>query len=165
MKPPTISRRFQFCMGHRVHGHESKCAHLHGHNYVAVVHARARRLDRVGRVIDFSVIKSLVGGWIEENWDHGFMLWDRDPLLSLWGCRVRHHGIDSRTVSRGETGPLHEIDRVEHKIYPLPSNPTAENIADFLLRQVCPEVLKDSAVEVHRVDLWETENCMACAEL
>ena len=40
-----------------MHGHESKCAHLHGHNYKFEFHCTAGSLDNVGRVIDFSDIK------------------------------------------------------------------------------------------------------------
>jgi hypothetical protein len=54
-----IVRRIAFSAGHRVHGHESKCRHFHGHNYVAYFHALPRRgLDPLGRVIDFGVIKA-----------------------------------------------------------------------------------------------------------
>ncbi len=74
---PECTRRLQFCCGHRVMRHESKCAHLHGHNYVAFFTASAQ-LDDVGRVIDFSVIKERVGGWIDEFWDHGFVLNEED---------------------------------------------------------------------------------------
>ncbi len=41
----TATRRVQFCAGHRVHRHESKCRNLHGHNYVAFFTAEAERLD------------------------------------------------------------------------------------------------------------------------
>ncbi len=73
MRPETCTRRIQFCCGHRVHRHEGKCANLHGHNYVLFVTAQGS-LDSVGRVIDFSVLKERIGGWIDQNWDHGFVL-------------------------------------------------------------------------------------------
>ncbi len=50
-------------------------------------------------------------------------------------------------------------------IFCLPYNPTAENMADYLLRTVCPEVLIGTGVVVTKVVLWETENCFATAEL
>ena len=80
----TATRRVQFCAGHRVMGHENKCAHLHGHNYVALITARADKLDSVGRVIDFSVIKQRVGGWIEQHWDHGFIIARNDEQVMQW---------------------------------------------------------------------------------
>src|SRR5262249_24520110 len=48
------ARRITFCTGHRVLRHEGKCAHLHGHNYTAIVHAAAPDLDGLGRVVDFA---------------------------------------------------------------------------------------------------------------
>ena len=134
----TCTRRIQFCSGHRVFGHEGKCRHLHGHNYVAFITAEAEELDSVGRVIDFSVLKELVGGWIDRNWDHGCVLWagDTEALLAVKACQPS-------------------------KIFELPNNPTAENMADFLLLIVCPAVLKETGVVVTKIVLWETENCYA----
>lgn len=142
MKTITCTRRLTFCAGHRVYGHESKCAQPHGHNYVVHVTAEAEKLDRVGRVIDFSVLKERVGGWIETNWDHGFLLCEADVSL--------------RAALAGNGG---------FKLFVLKENPTAENLADFLLRVVCPDVLRDTNVVVVRVRVEETENCYAEAKL
>ena len=139
----TCTRRIQFCAGHRVMGHENKCAHLHGHNYVAFIEAQGD-LDNIGRVIDFGVLKERVGGWIEEYWDHGFIL-----------------SVDDEAVRRA----LDLLKDPPQKLYLLFSNPTAENMASSLLDEVCPWVLKDTGVKVTKVTLWETENCKATATL
>lgn len=133
----TCTRRIQFCAGHRVAGHEGKCQHLHGHNYVAFITAEADELDTVGRVIDFSVLKERVGGWIDTNWDHKMVLW-----------------VDDTWVKYLTGTPC----------YKLPTNPTAENMAQHLLGVVCPDVLSDTGVVVTAVRLWETENCYADAK-
>lgn len=149
MKKPTITctRRVQFCAGHRLLHHESKCSHLHGHNYVALFHARAEELDGVGRVVDFSVLKERLGGWIDEFWDHGF-IYNAEDEATLRALEVA-----------GTLFPLGQ------KVYPLPENPTAENMADHLLRVVAPPVMDGTGVEVYKVTLWETENCYAEVEL
>lgn len=129
-------RRLQFCSGHRVYKHESKCNNLHGHNYVLFIHARAKDddLDSIGRVIDFSVLKSLMGNWIDENWDHGFI----------------YYALDS------------EVEKVLFlKKYAMPNNPTAENMAHYLLNVIAPTLFKDTGVEIYKIVLWETENCFA----
>jgi 6-pyruvoyltetrahydropterin/6-carboxytetrahydropterin synthase len=138
----SITRKLTFETGHRVMGHEGKCANPHGHSYKLFVHARAPKLDGVGRVIDFSVLKEKIGGWIDAYWDHGFILYagDYDMRAALYAVR----GVSSTA-----------------KFFSLPSNPTAENMAHFLLHNVCPSVLKDTGVEVFRITLWETENCSA----
>ena len=43
----------------------------------------------------------------------------------------------------------------------LPTDPTAENLAKYLLTEICPKVLKDSGVMVYKITFWETENCYA----
>lgn len=138
MTTPSCTRRIQFCAGHRVHKHESKCNNMHGHNYVAFFTAEAEELDDLSRVIDFSVMKERIGGWIDEYWDHGFICLNRDVEV---------------------VSALSEIPN--QKLYYLDENPTAENMADFLLRLVCPQVLRGTGVIVTRVVLWETENCFA----
>lgn len=143
----TISavRKLQFCAGHRLFKHESKCRHLHGHNYQIFLHAQSTsnisesnsyNLDQIGRVIDFSILKERFLPWIEENWDHGFIVWQ---------------------------GDLEAIDALraipEQKLFLLDSNPTAENLALYLLNQVAPKLLANTDVSIYKIVLWETENC------
>jgi 6-pyruvoyltetrahydropterin/6-carboxytetrahydropterin synthase len=139
----TATRRVQFCAGHRVHEHESKCRNLHGHNYVAYFTAQGeqRPLDPLGRVLEFSVLKQRLGGWIEEHWDHGFIV-KRD---------------DQEAVAALALIP-------EQKLYVLEGNPTAENMAKHLLEVVAPTVLDGTDVRVVKVRLEETENCSAEVE-
>jgi len=133
-------RRIQFAAGHRVLGHEGKCAHLHGHNYVVLFYAQAEALDPVGRVIDFSVLKEKLGGWVDTHWDHGFIYCAQDVQVQ----EIFQHLPD-------------------HKHFVLPVNPTAENLGRYLLEQVGPEQLHSTGVRLVRVVVWETENC--CAEV
>lgn len=135
----TCTRRIQFCAGHRVHNHESKCRNLHGHNYVAMFEADAP-LDSLGRVIDFSVLKERIGGWIDSQWDHGFLLWQDD----------------AEAIAAVSSMP-------SQKMYLMPYNPTAENMAKYLLERVCPSLLDGTGVDVVSVRIWETENCYADA--
>ena len=75
----SCSRKIHFCYGHRVMNHESKCATLHGHNGIIWVHATPiKGLDQLGRVIDFSVLKEKVGGWVDTYWDHTMILYEED---------------------------------------------------------------------------------------
>ena len=52
-----VKRYHDFSYGHRIHGHESVCGHLHGHNGRVTFYCTASKLDSVGRVVDFSVIR------------------------------------------------------------------------------------------------------------
>jgi 6-pyruvoyltetrahydropterin/6-carboxytetrahydropterin synthase len=51
------------------------------------------------------------------------------------------------------------------KVFVLPTNPTAENMALYLLHEVAPRLLDGTGVTVRRVVLWETENCYTEASL
>jgi 6-pyruvoyltetrahydropterin/6-carboxytetrahydropterin synthase len=134
----TCTRLIAFDAGHRVWGHEGKCANLHGHRYTVEVTARGE-LDSIGRVIDFSVLKERLGGWVERNWDHGVILHQGDPLVTR--------------------------DEIFGKLAHIPYNPTAENMAHFLLHEVAPEQLEGTGVVVVKVRVWETPNCYAEAVL
>jgi len=81
----TVMRKVPFCAGHRLLHHEGKCANLHGHNYIVEFHVTGSEVDELGRVVDFAVINRLFKSWIDENWDHGFLLWeeDRDAIQAL----------------------------------------------------------------------------------
>jgi 6-pyruvoyltetrahydropterin/6-carboxytetrahydropterin synthase len=140
MSTITATRRLQFCAGHRVYQHESKCRNLHGHNYVGLFTAAAssHELDSLGRVIDFSCLKERLGRWVDENWDHGMILCERDA--------------EALQVARIIAG---------QKLFVMHDNPTAENLARYMLEVVGPKVLADTRVQLVEVTLWETENCFA----
>ena len=135
----TCTRRFHWCSGHRVLGHENKCANLHGHQYMAEITACAQSLDSIGRVIDFGVLKERIDPWIQERWDHGFIL-NRDDSEA----RAAMACIQSRP----------------QKLYLLPCNPTAENMAAYLM-QVGNALLRCTGVRIVRVVVHETPNCYA----
>jgi 6-pyruvoyltetrahydropterin/6-carboxytetrahydropterin synthase len=47
--------------------YESKCSHLHGHNWVVTVYCRAAKLNAAGMVCDFTKIKEQIHDYL----DHG----------------------------------------------------------------------------------------------
>lgn len=152
----TCTRRLEFDAGHRVHNHESKCAHLHGHRYAVELTARTkasrvggRMTDDVGRVIDFSVLKERIGSWLDECWDHRMLLWMEDPV-----ARLLVAGPDSELVA----------ELIDRSFVDVPFNPTAENMAAFIGSELAPKLLEDTDVEVFRVVVHETPNCQAAWE-
>lgn len=132
----TCTRRLSWSSAHRVMRHESKCAHLHGHNYQAEITCTAPELDSVGRVIDFGVIKERVGAWIDTHWDHGGIYHEGD------------HEILQLSRSMG------------WKVAILPDNPTAEVLARVLMDRA-QKLLADAGIRVCRVMVEETDNCSA----
>lgn len=132
----TAKRYHDICAGHRVHGQGGKCENLHGHNYRITFTVQADRLDEVGRVLDFSVIKERLCMWLEEQWDHKFLIWNKDP----WCVDLKK--LDSEVVITG-------------------FNPTAENMAQFLVNVVGPEMLRGTGCTLMEVDIEETRKCSA----
>lgn len=151
-----VHRYHDISCGHRVVGHESKCKFLHGHNYRIHFTVEARnvgQLDSLGRVIDFGIIKKLFCMWLENNWDHKFLLWEDDPLM-----------------------PVLQTALTEDSIVLVPFNPTAENIAKYLLTVVGPDLLRQNHtlegdehkmffVQLTQVVVEETRKCSASASL
>lgn len=129
-------RYHDISVGHRVYGHESKCANLHGHNYRVHFKCVADELDAVGRVIDFSDIKTRLCMWLEEQWDHRMLIWQQDPMADH--LRV----LDTTVVL-------------------VPFNPTAENVAKYLVTAVAPERLVGTGVTLVECVVEETRKCSA----
>lgn len=132
-----VHRYHDISCGHRVVGHEGKCKNLHGHGYRITFTCESDGLDSVGRVIDFGVIKTKLCMWLEDNWDHKTILWEKDPGITL----------------------LKSIE--PDSIVPVPFNPTAENIAEYLVRDVGPYQLYGTGVKLVSVLVEETRKCSA----
>jgi 6-pyruvoyltetrahydropterin/6-carboxytetrahydropterin synthase len=140
----SLVRSLRFCAGHRLLGHEGRCAYLHGHNYRVEVEVEAvaggAEVDSVGRVVDFALIKRRLLGWLDEHWDHAFILWVEDTTA-----------LAAVTLA----SPT--------KYFLLPWNPTAENMARYLVEVVAPHVLADLGVVARRVAVWESDESCAIA--
>ncbi len=134
----TCIRRLEFDAMHRVPRHESKCAAWHGHRYAAEIHCSAESLDDRGRIIDFGVVKALVGGWIDDHWDHTALIMRGDP----------DPATEAIAASNADKG---------RPVYWMDNPPTAENIVAELAR-VASQLLEPKGVEVVRIRLWETPN-------
>jgi 6-pyruvoyltetrahydropterin/6-carboxytetrahydropterin synthase len=95
------------------------------------VQARAR----VGRIVDFSVIKERVGGWLGERWDHAFIAQIGDPIAEV----LRAEGL---------------------RLDVLPCPPTAEHLARVLFEEACA-LLRGTGVRLEHVRCYETPTCWA----
>lgn len=162
----TVIRSHEICAGHRVVGHESKCRHLHGHNYkfhfkvapkgrtdVKVFRCGTLRekggLDDVGRVIDFSVVKTTLCQWLEDNWDHKFLHWEEDPLI-----KALQVDLDLCDEATG-----HDVRDFDNSLVSLPFNPTAENLAAYMVEVIGPQLLDEHGVQLVECTIEETSKC------
>jgi 6-pyruvoyltetrahydropterin/6-carboxytetrahydropterin synthase len=86
----------------------------------------ASALDALGMVIDFGDIKDIAKGWVDTHLDHKMLLHRHDPIAKV-------------LTDYGE------------QLYLMDGNPTAENIAKLIFRE-----LRALGLQVSRVSLWET---------
>ena len=134
----TCTRRIEFDAAHRVMKHNSKCKMLHGHRYALEATFSADHRDELGMVIDFGIIKDILGDWVDNNWDHNTILNSKDRALGEQITQV--------------TG---------QKIYYLNCNPTAEEMASYLLKEICPKLFAKYKITCTQIKLFETPNCYA----
>ena len=127
----SVTKRIDFCYGHRLLDYDGVCKHPHGHNAVAEIEVRTNQLDPRNMVCDFSDIKRIVKGWIDRELDHKMVLRRDDPLVK----------------------PLEQLGE---PIYLLDSNPTVERIARLIF-----EYASGQGLPVVRVTVWETPTSYA----
>ena len=127
----SVTKRIDFCYGHRLLDHDGVCKHPHGHNAVAEIEVRTERLDGRNMVCDFSDIKRVVKGWIDRELDHKMILRRDDPLLE----------------------PLRQLGE---PVFVVDENPTVEHIAKLIFEESVRE-----GFPVVRVTVWETPTSFA----
>ena len=126
-----VTKRLEFCYGHRLLDYDGICKHPHGHNASVEVDVRTDRLDSRNMVADFSDIKRVVKGWIDRELDHKMILREDDPLVE----------------------PLRQLGE---PMYLLESNPTVERIARLIY-----EKAHEQGLDIVAVRVWETPTSVA----
>ena len=127
----SVTKKIEFCYGHRLLDYDGICKHPHGHNATAEIEVQTGALDNRNMVCDFSDIKRIVKGWIDRELDHKMILRQDDPLVK----------------------PLQELGE---PIFIVQSNPTVELIARLIFDQARAEQLP-----VVKVTVWETPSSFA----
>lgn len=67
-----IEVRAAFEAAHFIRGYEGKCARLHGHNWEVVAVVRGDKLDKLGMLVDFRILKAELKSVLDE-FDHRFL--------------------------------------------------------------------------------------------
>jgi len=127
----SVTKKVEFCYGHRLLEHAGACRHPHGHNATAEIEVSATALDAMNMVIDFGEVKDRIERWVEREIDHRMILRADDPLVAV-------------------------LQGLGEPVYVLDSNPTAERIARLLF-----DVARDCGLAVSRVTVWETSSSSA----
>jgi 6-pyruvoyltetrahydropterin/6-carboxytetrahydropterin synthase len=127
----SVTKRIDFCYGHRLLDYDGICKHPHGHNAIVEIEIRAAQLDKRNMVCDFTDIKRVVKGWIDSELDHRMLLRHDDPLVKL-------------------------LQQLGEPVFLLDSNPTVERIARLIF-----EYASGQGFPVVRVKVWETPTSVA----
>ena len=126
-----VTKRIEFCYGHRLLDYDGICKHPHGHNAIVEVDVSTDALDNRNMVADFSDIKRIVKGWIDRELDHKMILRHDDPLVA----------------------PLRALGE---PIYILDSNPTVERIAKLIY-----DHSRELDINIVAIRVWETPSSFA----
>ena len=105
-----ITRRIDFCYGHRLRDYPGNCRSLHGHNGRAEIVLETETLDSRGMVADFADVDRVVKKWIDDHLDHRMLLRKDDPLIPA-------------------------LEKAGEPLFLMDGNPTAEEIARLLFQR------------------------------
>ena len=126
-----VTKRIEFCYGHRLLDYDGICRHPHGHNAVVELEIAAAALDGRDMVTDFSDIKRVMKAWIDRELDHKMILRHDDPLVV----------------------PLQALGE---PVYLLESNPTVERLAKLIFDEG-----RALGLDIVTVRIWETPSSFA----
>ena len=131
----TVDQEFTFAYGHRLVGHESKCAHYHGHTAHVRVSFAGESLDKVGRLVDFSETRERLGAWIDKAFDHAMVLRYDDPMIEMLAPRFAKSEVLATLRHGYEPTAIHIVDDAPYRLTVLGRNPSSEVIADVIMWQ------------------------------
>lgn len=130
----TITKQFEFCYAHRLHGYPGQCGNIHGHTAKVEVICKKQDLPESGMAIDFKELSKIVGSWINENLDHKIILSMEDPVTKL----LKENGED---------------------VLALETQPSAENLARLIYFHA-----KKAGLPVAQVSVFESPTSIATYE-
>ena len=61
-----------FSSAHNLRGYKGKCEELHGHNWRVQINIKSDRLDKIGMVLDFKLLKNKLSACLEQM-DHKYL--------------------------------------------------------------------------------------------
>jgi 6-pyruvoyltetrahydropterin/6-carboxytetrahydropterin synthase len=126
-----VTKRIEFCYGHRLLDYDGVCTHPHGHNAGGEVDVSTVALDHRNLVADFCDIKRIVKGWSDRVLDLKMIVRQDDPLVE----------------------PLRQLGE---PMYNPASNPTVERIATLIFDNA-----RELGIHIVANRVWETPSSNA----
>lgn len=135
-----ITRKFTFEAAHYLHRYNGLCSNIHGHSYKLYVTIGGQMLNKPGApydgmVLDFGILKQIVGELVVDPFDHSFVAPDNEE-----GNQI--------------TSPMSFM-----KVVKVPFQPTCENFVTLFARLILDQLPQE--LDLIKVKLYETENAYA----
>jgi 6-pyruvoyltetrahydropterin/6-carboxytetrahydropterin synthase len=135
-----VTKEFRFEMAHALNNYDGKCRFIHGHSYLLKITVKGQIIcdennPKLGMVIDFNDLKTIVTDNIIERFDHALVLSNKSKLAA-------------------------ELKREYQKVEIVNYQPTCENIILHFVEILKP--LLPATVTLHSLQLSETAT--TCAE-
>jgi 6-pyruvoyltetrahydropterin/6-carboxytetrahydropterin synthase len=138
----TCTVSVSFTGAHRLAGTGIPCEALHGHFYRVDFTFESAKLDDLGMIIEFEETERTLAKWFTDNWDHNIILCKSDKALG--------DAISAIT---------------KQKIFYLDFSPTAENLAQYLISEVCPKLFAGKNAVCTKIHMQETTKFSATVTL
>ncbi len=131
----TTVIKIAFSCAKRLIDYKGKCNFLHGYTHIIEAYfISENKKSSSSMVADFYELKKILSEWLEENWDHNVLLNKKDKSLG------------------------NEIEKITgQKIFYFPFDPTAENLAQYLKTDICPDLFDKIGVKCSKIRLYDSE--------
>ncbi|MBP6334312.1 MAG: 6-carboxytetrahydropterin synthase [Bacteroidia bacterium] len=136
-----ITKQFTFEMAHALFGYDGPCRNVHGHSYRLEVTVKGKPIQtavnpKLGMVMDFGDLKSIVNKHVLDDFDHTLLIYDNSF-----------------------TDDLEQYEHIFGKIRLVPYQPTCENLLIDIRQRILPYLPENITLEVIR--LHETATSFA----
>ncbi len=137
-----LTKEFSFEAAHALEGYDGPCREIHGHSYRFFVTVKGQPVNdprdpKHGMVMDFGVLKRIVGEEIISLFDHALVL-----------CATEHNAALRQTLKE-RFGNVHEVSY----------QPTCENMLDDFAARIGRRL--PEGVALHALRLHETASSYA----
>ncbi len=136
-----VTKEFTFEMAHALWNYDGPCKNIHGHSYKLYVTVRGRTNEdttstKLGMVIDFSELKSIVKKFVVDYFDHSVII-----------------------SSRSEQPDIKNVKEMFDKFYIVDYQPTCENMVVHMAGLIAGKLRGN--IELYSLKLCETATSYA----
>ncbi len=137
-----LTKEFSFEMSHVLEGYDGPCSQIHGHSYRLFVTVKGipssdHADPKLGMVLDFGVLKKIVGRLVVDRFDHALMI--------------------RETVENADL--IAALRRRFSRVITVPYQPTCENVIAWIASAVAPEL--PAGGQLYSLRLHETATSFA----